>query len=353
MPRMGRPRTKDRHLPLHMRQVGRSYYYDTQAKPRKWIPLGSEYQRALALWARLEGSPIPDGGNNFSQVAKWYRKQFGKPAADGTYQMNRDAERELDALEMVFGPSPIETIEPVDVKTYLTGRMSRKKLKEGEEPKPAPVRANREISRLSHVINSAREYGLTTMSNPCAGVSRNEEVGRDRYAEDAEFDAIYAAGDDLLRDAMDLMLFTSQRPTDTVKARKTHIVNGALRVKQGKTGTIVPITLEGDFAAAVERMIARPRNATSVYLVADKNGQPITYWQLEDRWSATRAKVAETIPSVADLQMRDIRGKAATDVEDLAHAQKLLGHKSRAMTEKYVKQRAGDRVAPLTRRKKA
>jgi hypothetical protein len=58
------------------------------------------------------------------------------------------------------------------------------------------------------------------------------------------------------------------------------------------------------------------------------------------------------MPSVADIQMRDIRGKAATDVEDLAHAQALLGHTTRAMTEKYVKQRAGERVAPARRKAK-
>ena len=47
------------------------------------------------------------------------------------------------------------------------------------------------------------------------------------------------------------------------------------------------------------------------------------------------------------LQFRDIRAKAATDTGDLAHAQMLLGHKRREMTEHYVKRRTGARVKPL------
>jgi integrase len=48
-----------------------------------------------------------------------------------------------------------------------------------------------------------------------------------------------------------------------------------------------------------------------------------------------------------DFQFRDIRAKAATDTGDLAHSQKLLGHRNREMTEHYVRSRVGERVAPL------
>ena len=48
-----------------------------------------------------------------------------------------------------------------------------------------------------------------------------------------------------------------------------------------------------------------------------------------------------------EFQFRDIRAKAATDTDDLAHSQRLLAHKSRGMTERYVKARIGERVKPL------
>ena len=47
------------------------------------------------------------------------------------------------------------------------------------------------------------------------------------------------------------------------------------------------------------------------------------------------------------FQFRDLRAKAATDTGDLAHSQKLLGHRNREMTEQYVKARVGERVSPL------
>ncbi|WP_310390094.1 hypothetical protein [Roseateles sp.] len=47
------------------------------------------------------------------------------------------------------------------------------------------------------------------------------------------------------------------------------------------------------------------------------------------------------------FQFRDLRAKAATDTGDLAHSQKLLGHRNREMTEHYVRQRVGERVQPL------
>lgn len=48
-----------------------------------------------------------------------------------------------------------------------------------------------------------------------------------------------------------------------------------------------------------------------------------------------------------DFQFRDIRAKTASDTGDLAHSQRLLGHKNRDMTEHYVRERIGQRVKPL------
>ncbi|HJV51413.1 MAG TPA: hypothetical protein VJ652_08140 [Noviherbaspirillum sp.] len=47
------------------------------------------------------------------------------------------------------------------------------------------------------------------------------------------------------------------------------------------------------------------------------------------------------------FQFRDLRAKAATDTDDLAHAQRLLGHKNRSTTEIYTRERKGDLVRPL------
>lgn len=342
MARMGRRRTRNHGLPPHMAQKGRCFYYVTNDAKRRWIGLGDDFPRALAEWAKLEGESTPQTARTFAQVAAWYRKEVLPGKAPRT---RADNEAELVRLEAVFGQSPIETIQPVDVATYLERRAD-------EDGKPAPIRANREIALLSHVINFARRRGFTAMANPCAGVKRNVEAGRDRYVDDAEFEVIYGKADAVLKDALDLLLLTGQRPGDVLRMRRADLADGALRVRQGKTGTKLRITVEGELAAVLERIRARERKATGVYLVQDDAGQPLTYWMLEGRFAKARAAAALELPAVAGIQLRDLRGKAATDTEDLAHAQKLLGHASRAMTEHYTKQRAGERVAPLTRKRK-
>jgi len=86
----------------------------------------------------------------------------------------------------------------------------------------------------------------------------------------------------------------------------------------------------------------------SLYLVQTEDGQPLSYRSLH--WGFSKARAAAGVP---DFQFRDIRAKAATGTEEIrgmGHAQRLLGHVTRSMTEHYVKDRIGYRVAPTPHR---
>lgn len=48
-----------------------------------------------------------------------------------------------------------------------------------------------------------------------------------------------------------------------------------------------------------------------------------------------------------EFQLMDLSAKAATDIGDPVRAQKLLAHKNRKMTERYLMARLGERVSPL------
>ena len=93
---------------------------------------------------------------------------------------------------------------------------------------------------------------------------------------------------------MELALLTGERSADVLKFKRTDI---------------------------------RPRHAISAYLIQDENGQPLTRGALRSRFDKAR-----TLAKV-DFQFRDIQGKAATDTGNLAHSQKLLGHKNRDIQE--------------------
>jgi hypothetical protein len=58
---------------------------------------------------------------------------------------------------------------------------------------------------------------MLTLSNPCAGVKRHKETGRDRYVEDAEFTAVWEKACQPVKDALELYLLTGQRVSDVLK----------------------------------------------------------------------------------------------------------------------------------------
>jgi integrase len=123
---------------------------------------------------------------------------------------------------------------------------------------------------------------------------------------------------------------------------RADIRDGALWVTQNKTKAKLAIDIVGELASVVDRCLTRPRKATSIYLVQDDKGQPLTKGALRGRF----AKAKKTA-GMSDFQFRDIRAKAATDTGDLAHSQRLLSHKNRGMTEHYVRALTGERVKPL------
>jgi integrase len=225
---------------------------------------------------------------------------------------------------------PIDAILPTHVRGYLDAR-----------GQIAQTRANREKALFSHMYNKAREWGFTSLPNPCQGVRGFKEVGRSRYVTDEEFAKVRAVAHFTVVDAMDLALLTGQRPADVLKFKHSDIRDGALWIVQNKTSARLGIEVTGELAQVIERMQKYPRKQSGQYIVQDEKGQRVTQTSLRSRFTKAREI------SGVDFQFRDLRAKAATDTGDLAHSQKLLAHKKRDMTEHYVRARMGDRVKPL------
>lgn len=347
---MGRPRSSNQHLPPRIRVKGGRFYYDTQAKPRRYIPLGADYAQALVKWAELEGRGFTAStAPTLGMAAERYRREVMPTKAPRT---QADNEVELVNLLAVFRDAPLASIKPAHVRGYLDVR-----------GKVAKTRANREKALLSHIFNKAREWGYTDSPNPCAGVKGFTETGRDRYVEGAEYLAVYAEACVPLRNAMDLAYLAGQRPADTMKATAADVRDGALHVTQGKTGKRLRIALSGDFGRLVESLMPRQTRGrvVSLHLIRDEDEQHITYGAMSQRFRKARQTAQEAARAVGNLslasaldsfQFRDLRAKSASDAADLAHAQKLLGHATRGMTEHYVRDRQGDLVQPVTARVK-
>lgn len=172
------------------------------------------------------------------------------------------------------------------------------------------------------------------------------------------WEAVYSQACVELQDAMDFNYLTGQRPADVLKMRLTDIKDGALEVVQNKTRKKLRILLDSDglrteLGKLVDRVKARERKVSSLYLVATPAGKPLNQHTLRIRFDAARAAAAKAADEAENaslasriraFQFRDIRPKAASELP-LDHASKLLGHTEHEITEK-VYRRVGEVVKP-------
>lgn len=341
---MGRKSTVNLNLPPRMRSRARGnkvfYYYDTGGKPRREIPLGSDYSLAVKKWVEHQiDQPQPPGTlPTFRTAADRYVREVLPGKAPRTQADNL---KELESLYQFFDspPAPIDSIQPVHIRQYMDLR-----------GKTAKVRANREKALFSHIFNKARSWGLTDKPNPCAGIKGFTEMGRkDVYVEDSAFAAVYAVASQPLKDAMDLAYLTGQRPADVLKTAETDIREGALCVTQQKTKAKLRISIQGELAELIARIITR-KAAYKVHclaLVVNDDGTRLTYNMLRNHFDAAREAAGVDKES---FQFRDLRAKAATDKAessgDIRQAQQQLGHTTVGMTEQYIRSRKGQKVTP-------
>ncbi|HDR9081407.1 TPA: tyrosine-type recombinase/integrase [Burkholderia vietnamiensis] len=323
---------------MRLKQTSRGktyYYYDMGGKPRRWKALGGDFVEALRLYADLEqGDRTARALVTFRHVAERYLVEVLPKKAPETQRTNL---LQLEKLYSFFDspPAPLDDIKPIHVRKYLDWRSE------------SPVSANREIALFSHIFNKAREWGATDRPNPCVGVRKHRETGRDIYIDDSLYRAVWEKADLPLREAMDLAYLTGQRPADVLKLDERDIREGVVFVRQNKTRVQLRIEIVGELAALLERMATRKatHNPRSTRLVVDEQGQPLGRAALRFRFD--RARDAAGIAK-SEFQFRDLRAKAGTDkenVSDLRGAQSLLGHGSVLMTEHYVRKR-GVRVTP-------
>lgn len=374
---MGRRPTVNLNLPPGMRPKkgarGQVWYYlDKGVQPngsRPWIPLGSSFPDALRAYAELVETvktpavTVPELLNDWNT-----RTAAGRKA--GTLD---DIRFSLPYLMRFFGdpPARLDQVEPIHVRQYLDWRVTEAKKAKKErnakriaagrkpvviKPNEGAVRANREIAWFSAAWNWARDRGITKAPNPCTGIKRHKEGGRDIYVEDDELTAILQYADEPLREAIELAYLIGQRPGDLREIRETDIRDGCIVLEQGKTDAKLRIEITGALDELLTRIKARKTKIEGVRtlaLVCNERGQPLLKSAMRYRFDKARNAAASAAKDKAQaerlrsIQFRDLRAKAASDVEALDKAQKLLGHTSRDMTEHYVRKRRGEKVSPV------
>lgn len=326
IPEMGRRKTLHPDLPPRMGARGKagnlSYYYGQAKKP-----LGKDFVEACRQWAILEKGQLPNSVRYVDVADKWENEAIHKGRKRvRSPKTQREFRAALKQLRLAFKAAMLDQITPRHVRQYLDRRTAK-------------IAANREIAVLSLVWNWARGQGLTDKANPCAGIDRNPESARTRYVTTEEYLVVWAQACPELQDAMDLALLTSQSPSDVLRATRQDIRDGTLWMRRGKTGKKLGLRIEGRLKDVLERILARQRPISSVYLIADANGQPLSIYGLNRRFRLAKGK--------ADWQFRDLRAKAVSDEPDLRTASQRAMHADEKITASVYRRIRGEVMSPL------
>lgn len=342
---MGRKR-KDDSLQLPDRLYVRSgtFYYvhrDTQ----RWEGVGKD----LAA-AKKRADHYNDPAGTYGTMT-WFLDQFlidctaRVAAKDLAPRTLADYTADVVPLKVFLGK-----LIPIQITPQLVGNYLDAGVKMGR-----PVRANREKACLSSCISwmlrNGHGGGLTT--NPCmraSGITRNDEEARDRYVTHEEYLAVHAVAPLQVRLMMELTYRTLQRPqSDIIRWTPAVVRNKAqgrvLHFRQGKTGRLVDIGLDGRLAELIDQAVG-PVPQLHQPIVHTRKGGAYTYGGLLGMLNRAIAKAKAKTPALAQMEpfgFRDLKGKGATDMwlagEPIERIQLLCGHADKATTEIYIKAR--------------
>lgn len=332
---MGRRRKSNFSLPPRLYLKHGAYYY--VSRENKWTRLSDDKAIAFAKWAEIEGETPREAGSekpitgSMAALIDKYMIEIAPKKAKATYTGNL---MEAKNLREVFGKMLVLEVRPTHIAKYLDIRGLK-----------APIRANREISLLSHIFSYAMRWGLIDR-NPCLGVAKHTEKGRDRYISDQEFEAVKKLSSELIAIVMDFAYITAMRRGDILKLRLDQITDEGIWIKQSKTGSKQLYEWTDGLTEVVNRAKALKSPIRGLYLFCTRKGQPYSDTGFKAMWNRVQVKWAES--GGQRFTFHDIRAKALTDAKGMGlDAQSLAGHATSAMTEHYIKNREYKKVKSL------
>jgi len=265
---------------------------------------------------------------NFGELAKEFLEVYSKP--------NKKSYKGSDVnsvkyLYKFFGNRDVKLFTKRDAELYKSWRLEQ--LAKGRTTNVKPSTVNRELACLKTMFSYAEDNGLVAV-NPLRKFSMlKEDNKRLRYLTIEEIQCLLAAIDlDYLRVIVILALGTGMRKGEILQLKwkyinfeQQYIEVGVdeMATKSGKR-RIVPID---DYAAAV----LRKWKSDSEYLFC-KDGKPLR--DIKKSYKSALQKA-----SIKDFTFHDLRhtfaSHAVMNGMDLYTLQKILGHSSIEMTERY------------------
>ena len=200
-----------------------------------------------------------------------------------------------------------------------------------------PAAANRSLPVLSVIMREAERYGhRPSGSNPCRGVRRYRQGGRERFLTFDEVRCLAAALDatavrfPVAVALVRMLLLTGCRQGEMRSLRWREYREGHLYLEDGKSG---PRTVWLS-SAARELLDRLPRKGTWVF-PGPKSSEPMSCETLYRSWRVVRSKA-----ELCDVRLHDLRHSYASlalgSGETVPVIGRLLGHRNPATTLRYV-----------------
>ncbi len=259
----------------------------------------------------------------FETVAEEVFRRYGRAWKPRTAQVNRAYLR--NQILPWFRGRPIGAIARPEVQRWFAALHA------------TPAAANRSLPVLSVILRQAELYGhRPDGSNPCAGLRRYRERGRERFLSEEELRRVGAALPaqetvaPLAAAAVRLLLLTGCRQGEVRALRWPDYRAGHLFLRDSKTGPRT-VWLSSAARAVLDRL---PRTAAWVF-PAPAGGGPMPAETLYRCWRTVR--LAAGLPEV---RLHDLRHSYASFAlrrgETVLTIGRLLGHRDPATTLRYT-----------------
>lgn len=330
---------KNSGLPPRVYLKHSAYYLVTLQN--KWQRLCAEKDGLPAMYRALAAFVDSDATKDRmpAVIGRWYDSKL--EAEEWSTEKNRqDQKRIADYMADEF-----DELKPSQVTTPLCAAYLKAFIKQ-------PRTYNLHRTMLRQVLSFAALEGLRSGANPVDDVPRRKTEGRHRVVTDAEVAALKAAAIQSRRNGkamvrmIELAMLTGQRIGDVIKLRWQDITDAGILITQGKGKGKVKLLIE--WSPALRAVIEDCADGGDKIGHVLKSERKTGY-----RYSGVRSgwvRLCERA-GIEDLNIHDLRGRAGVDAlleagEDMRAAQKLLGHKSEAMTRHYTEGKFHKRTKP-------
>jgi integrase len=277
-------------------------------------------QVAEGKW--FERSPGED--RTFKEMMEKYMKEHSIPKKKSS---DRD-ERSLKNLNPFFGEYPIVEINRRMIDQY-------KQMRRQKEAAAATI--NRELALIKHAFNLALKDWEWVKENPLSRISMEKENNkRDRWLTSEEEERLLEVSPNWLKDLVVIAVNTGMRLGEILSLtwEGVDLVRKTITIFESKNGEkrTIPINVP---VLELLKDKSKVRSKKTNLVFYDKN-----HLRMDESNLGKSFKIRVEKANIQNFRFHDLRHTFATrlvqDGKDLYIVQKLLGHKTPLMTQRYA-----------------